>query len=169
MSVSGQSILKSWRGAHRTPAIRSDALLHRNRGTQNCWACFSIKPLADFNPSQIARHLCRECSRERVRQYAKNNPEKRKEISERYRKSPRGKKAWYRRHKKWRAENQWCDRERASRESSGLTDFYIKTLLKMRGVKNPTTEQIATKRRYIQTLRARRTLSLMNYGARTQN
>jgi hypothetical protein len=149
--------------------IGSSTLLHRNRGTQNCWACFSVKPLADFNPSQIARHLCRECSRERVRQYAKNNPEKRREINERYRKTPRGKKAYYRRHKAWRSKNDWCDRERARRESAGLTDFYIKTLLKKRGVKDPTSEQIITKRRYIQTLRARRTIALMTYGARIQD
>lgn len=137
-------------------------LLHRH-----CWMCDSTKPLADFNPSQ--KHLCRQCNSERCKQYAKNNPEKLKEIAERYRKTPRGKKAWYRRHKKWRSQNQWCDRERAKRESAALTDFYIRTLLKKRGVKDPTADQIAAKRRFIQTLRARRTLSLMTYGARTQN
>jgi len=133
---------------------------------RHCWMCESSRPLADFyaNP----KHLCKLCCAERTKQWAKNNPQKRKEITERYRKTPRGKKAYYRRHKAWRAKNDWCDRERARRESAGLTDFYLKTLLKKRGVKDPTPEQIMAKRRYIQTLRARRTISLMTYGARIQ-
>lgn len=135
--------------------------------TRHCWMCLATKPLADFyaNP----KHLCKQCCAERTRQWARSNPDKRKEISERYRKGVRGKATFYRNHKKWREKNKWCDRERAQRESAKLTDFYIKTLLKHRGVKDPTSEQITAKRRYIQTLRARRALSLVIYGSRTQN
>ena len=136
---------------------------------QNCWMCLSVKPLEDFNPSQIRLHLCRDCSRERARNWAKNNPQKRREINERYRKTPQGKAAWYRRHVAWRNKNKWCDRERAKRESLKLSDFYIRTILKKRGVKQPTTAQIEAKRRFVQTLRARRAIKLLMYGSGITN
>jgi hypothetical protein len=137
---------------------------NRFRVTQNCWACLSVKPLADFNPSQVDRHICRDCSKERTKQWAKNNPKKRREITERYRKTAKGSAAYYRRHKHWREKNKWCDAERAAREITNLTDFYIRTILKRRGIKTPTQEQIAAKRRFVQTLRARRNIALINYG-----
>src|SRR6185369_13674889 len=104
--------------------------------------CDCNKPLSDFNPS--TPYLCRQCSAQRSKQWAKNNPKRRKELDEKYRKTPHGRAAFYRRHKAWRAKNQWCDRERARRESTQLTDFYIKTILKKRGVKNPTPEHITS-------------------------
>ena len=93
------------------------------------------------------------------------NPERRKALTEKYRRTPRGRRAWARRNKRWKQKNKWCARERASRERAGLTDFYVKTLLKRRGVKSPTAEQIEAERRFVRALRAARVLKVMAYGS----
>jgi hypothetical protein len=129
---------------------------------RQCWMCLSVKPIVDFYSAP--KYLCKSCCAIRTKEWAKNNPKKRREITERYRKTAKGSAAYYRRHKRWREKNKWCDAERAAREITNLTDFYIRTILKRRGIKTPTQEQIAAKRRFVQTLRARRNIALINYG-----
>lgn len=135
--------------------------------SRHCWMCLSCKPVADFYVRP--KYLCKQCCAVRTKAWAEKNPARRKALTEKYRKTPRGAAAYYRRHKAWREKNGWCDRERARRESAKLSDFYIRTLLKKRGNKTPTPEQISNKRLYIQTLRAKRNISILIYGARIKN
>lgn len=137
------------------------------KATQNCTVCLSVKPLSDFYPCQIKRRCCRVCNDERVRRWVKKNPTKRKAMKDRYRKTPQGRAAYNKQSSRWKRNNSYNAREYKRHHSLNLTDNYLRQLLHHRGVKKPTQEQIESKRRFVQTLRARRAMSLLSYGART--
>ena len=134
---------------------------------RHCWACLAMKPVSDFRPSQ--RYLCRACANQRNREWRRANPDKYHAIQTRKRKTPRGMENHKACRTRWKKANKWAARERMQRHIRGLTDFYIKMILKKRGNKNPSQSDIENKRRSVQALRARRALKFIAYGLGTQN
>lgn len=131
---------------------------------RTCFVCKLTKPVADFYAN--GRNLCRRCNRARVILWAKQNPARAKQNGLNYRNSDQGSARRTKYRREWRKHNTAGDKERFARYVARCADGYIRQLLRQMGNLQPTGAEIEKHRQRVQFMRARRTLTVMAYGAR---
>ncbi len=132
-----------------------------------CRICGLVKPDADFYPYR--RNPCRKCDRQRVKLWAKNNPERVKANSLKYRTSEKGRTKHRINKRIYNKTNSAGWKEKDARYRANLGEGYVRNMLRQMGVLHPNAEQIEAHRRRVRITRARRPIITMTYGTRIQN
>ena len=106
--------------------------------TKTCSTCGKTLPLTDFyvrNKATGARHgVCKGCKKAKVSEYAKDNPEKRRETRSRYNRSEKGRAAWQSYYQANRSALLQKGREYKSANPDKRRDWNLQRLARKKGV-----------------------------------